>query len=129
MPDNEMQFESDIEAFLISKQGGWSHATDAGYRAHATKGLDLDTLVSFVRATQPKAWGRFERQCNSDASAKFYREFNKAVEHDGMLAVLRHGFAYRNISFRVCYFRPESSLNEEAVRHYARNDFIEYPAL
>ncbi len=121
MPDNEKQFESDIEAFLISEQGGWTRATDAGYRAHAAKGLDLDTLVSFVRATQPKAWGRFERQCNSDASEKFYREFNKAVEQDGMLAVLRHGFAYRNIPFRVCYFRPESSLNEDAARHYARN--------
>ena len=121
MPDNEKQFESDIEAFLVSAQGGWTKATDAGYRAHAAKGLDLGTLVDFVKTTQPKAWGRFERQCNNDAAEKFYREFDKAVQRDGMLAVLRHGFSYRNISFRVCYFRPESSLNDEATRLYGQN--------
>ncbi|MBO4295350.1 MAG: hypothetical protein J5863_01135 [Desulfovibrio sp.] len=43
------------------------------------------------------------------------------MQRDGMLAVLRHGFAYRNIPFRVCCFQPESSLNEEAARHYAQN--------
>ena len=32
MPDNEKQFESDIESFLISNLGGWKKATDAGYR-------------------------------------------------------------------------------------------------
>lgn len=121
MPDNEMQFESVIVAFLISEQGGWTNASDAGYRAHAAKGFDLDTLVAFVQTTQPKAWSRFEWQSNSDASEKFYREFDKAVQKDGVLAVLRHGFSYRNIPFRVCYFWPESSLNDEAVSHYAQN--------
>ncbi|MBR3665313.1 MAG: hypothetical protein IKN64_11800 [Desulfovibrio sp.] len=37
MPDNEKQFESDIEAFLVSKQGGCTKASDAGYRSHAAK--------------------------------------------------------------------------------------------
>ncbi len=55
MPDNEKQFESDIEAFLISEQGGWTRATDAGYRAHADKGLDLDTLVSFFPISRRSA--------------------------------------------------------------------------
>jgi len=26
--DNEKQFESDIESFLISEEGGWTKATD-----------------------------------------------------------------------------------------------------
>ena len=33
MPDNEKQFEQDIESFLISPAGGWQKASDAGYRA------------------------------------------------------------------------------------------------
>ena len=32
MADNERQFEMDIESFLISDEGGWKKATDAGYR-------------------------------------------------------------------------------------------------
>ena len=39
MPDNEKQFETDIESFLISPAGGWQKATDAGYRSEASKGM------------------------------------------------------------------------------------------
>ena len=31
MAENEKQFESNIEAFLISSAGGYEKATDAGY--------------------------------------------------------------------------------------------------
>lgn len=30
MPDNEKQFEQDIESFLTSPVGGWQKASDAG---------------------------------------------------------------------------------------------------
>ena len=67
MPDNEKQFEQDIESFLTSPVGGWQKASDAGYRASMDSGmaLDLDTLVSFIQATQPIQWQRFEKQCSS----------------------------------------------------------------
>ena len=32
MAENEKQFESNIEAFLISPAGGYEKATDAGYK-------------------------------------------------------------------------------------------------
>lgn len=31
MAENEKQFESNIEAFLVSSAGGYEKATDAGY--------------------------------------------------------------------------------------------------
>ena len=54
MPDNEKQFEQDIESFLISPAGGWQKASDAGCRASMDSGmaLDLGTLVEFIKATQ-----------------------------------------------------------------------------
>ena len=53
MPDNERQFEQDIESFLISPAGGWQKASDAGYRASmdSSMALDLDTLVGFIQTT------------------------------------------------------------------------------
>lgn len=42
MPDNEKQFEQDIESFLISSAGGWQKAFDAGYRAAMDSGMALD---------------------------------------------------------------------------------------
>ena len=67
MQDNEKRFESDIEEFLISPEGGWDKASDAGYCASKGSGmaLDLSTLIGFVKDTQPVAWQRFEKQCNS----------------------------------------------------------------
>lgn len=123
MPENEKQFEEDIASFLTSPAGGWVSATDAGYRsaAGAGKALDLETLVDFVKSTQPLVWKRFEKQCGGDAVQKFYRCFEDAVQKDGLIHVLRHGFHYRGMEFRVCWFRPESSLNELAVERYGQN--------
>lgn len=123
MPDNEKQFESDIESFLISPAGGWQKATDAGYRSEISRGmaLDLETLLAFVQATQPITWQRFERQSKTDPQKKFYKVFQDAVDADGLISVLRHGFRYRGMEFRVCYFKPESTLNATASRHYQQN--------
>lgn len=39
----------------------------------------------------------------------------------GKISVLRHGFKHRGITFRVCYFKPESHLNKTATEHYNQN--------
>ena len=85
MPDNEKQFETDIEAYLTSPAGGWEKAADAGYRAGFVRdasgalieneALDLETLCAFVKATQPVAWALFEKRCKSDPQRKFYKAF------------------------------------------------------
>ena len=123
MADTEKQFESDIEAFLISDAGGWTKATDAGYRSSESKGmaLDIDTLVSFVQITQKLAWTQFAKKCNSDPKRKFYKAFEDAVAMDGIVSVLQHGFKYRGQEFKVCYFKPESELNQLSQTRYKQN--------
>ena len=121
MAENEKQFESNIEAFLISPAGGYEKATDAGYASSSGMALDIHTLVGFVKATQPVMWQRFEKQCNSDPYRKFYKCFEDAVQMDGLLSVMRHGFKHRGMNFRVCYFKPESTLNDVAVKRYEQN--------
>ena len=121
MVENEKQFESNIEAFLISPDGGYEKATDAGYTASSDMALDIHTLVGFVKATQPIMWQRFEKQCNSDPYRKFYKCFEDAVQMDGLLSVMRHGFKHRGMDFKVCYFKPESTLNDVAVKRYEQN--------
>lgn len=114
----EKQFETDIEAFLISEEGGYTKTTDT-YDPIA--GLYVNTLISFIKETQPKEWTRFERQCNSDPIKKFCMAFENACDTDGLISVLRHGFKYRGITFRVCYFKPESHLNKTANLLYEQN--------
>ena len=121
MAEDERQFETNIEAFLISPAGGYTKATDAGYVASSSMALDINTLVEFVRTTQPVMWKRFEKQCNSDPYKKFYKCFEDAVQMDGLLSVMRHGFKHRGMDFKVCYFKPESTLNDVAVKRYKQN--------
>ena len=78
----ERNLEEDIEAFLCSPEAGYLKCDDrhsllaiddgsyqmvnGGYMAHRERALDAVTLVNFIQSTQPKAWERFERMCNSD---------------------------------------------------------------
>lgn len=116
-PD-EKKFETDIEAALLSPAGGYVEGKDT-YDAKA--GLYVNTLIEFVKKTQPKEWTRFEHANNIDTVKKFCAAFNNACGIDGLVSVLRHGFKHRGITFRVCYFKPESTLNQTAAALYAKN--------
>lgn len=123
MNESERTFEEYIESYLTSDEGGWTKATDAGYRSEESRGMALDiiTLTDFVKNTQPMAWRRLERVSNINPVKQFYKAFDNAITQDGLISVLRHGFKHRGISFRVCYFKPESELNETAVENYKKN--------
>ena len=123
MDERERIFEGFIESYLISEEGGWAKATDAGLRSEESRGMNLDivTLTDFVKSTQPMAWRRFERMCTINPVRQFYKSFENAVTQDGLISVLRYGFKHRGINFRVCYFKPESELNDLAVENYKKN--------
>ena len=114
----EKRFESDIESFFISKDGGYTKGN--GHYDHLYA-IYPDKLIAFVKETQPKEWSRFEKMNTLKPEEKFCRVFADAVDTDGMLDVVRKGFKHRGISFRVCYFKPESSLNATDAKHYAAN--------
>lgn len=123
MNETEKRFEEFIESYLVSEDGGWTKATDAGYCSDESKDMFLDivTLTDFVKSTQPMAWKRFERMCTINPVRQFYKAFENAITQDGLISVLRHGFKHRGINFRVCYFKPESELNEVSITNYQKN--------
>ena len=120
MPDTtEKRFEMDIADFLLSPAGGYTGNHDV---YDPRFGLFPDTLCRFVQKTQPKEWARFVMQNQTEPERKFCLAFNNACDAEGLLSVLRHGFKHRGVSFRVCYFRPESGLNQTAANLYAKNE-------
>ena len=116
----EKRFESDIEAFFLSAVGGYTKCND---EYDPKLGLYKDTLIRFIKDSQPKAWQRFVNMNAVDPEKKFCSAFNNACDSFGILDVLRHGFKHRGVSFRVCYFMPESSLNQLDVENYQKNIF------
>ena len=121
MPLNttEKQFESDIAAALLSPAGGYTRNGDC---YDPKLGLFVDTLIRFVQKTQPNEWAFFEKQNPVNPVRKFCTAFNNACDADGLLSVLRYGFKHRGRRFRVCYFQPESALNQKDAQRYAQNE-------
>lgn len=119
MEYKEIRFEQDVETFLLSPYGGYQKGDMNNY--DKDKALDMDTLISFVRTTQPKEWDRFERITVSDVEKKFFKAINDAIDNFGLIHVLRHGFKYRGIDFRAAYFKPESELNMRLWDLYNEN--------
>lgn len=115
----EKRFESDIEAFFLSPAGGYTRNNDI---YDTDLGLYSATLIRFIQKTQPNKWKRFTMQNSVDPERKFCAAFNNACDMDGLISVLRHGFKHRGISFRVCYFKPESTLNQTATSLYEKNE-------
>lgn len=114
----EKRFEQDIETFMLSKEGGYTKTTDT-YDVNC--GLYVNTLMKFIQETQPKEWARFENANKVNPVNKFIQAFNLACDEYGLLHVLRHGFKHRGITFKVCYFKPESGLNQTAIDNYNSN--------
>lgn len=115
----EKRFESDIEEFFLSPAGGYTHNQDA---YDSQLGVYKDTLLRFIQKTQPKEWKRFLLQNKVDPERKFCLAFNNACDMDGLISALRHGFKHRGIPFKVCYFKPESGLNQTAMSLYEENE-------
>ena len=115
---NEKRFEADIEASFLASAGGYTKGNDI---YDPKQGLYVNTLIDFVKDSQPKEWARFENANKVNTIQKFCQAFNTATDMYGILYVLRHGFKHRGIQFRVCYFKPESSLNKTTTELYENN--------
>lgn len=115
----EKRFESDIEEFFLLPEGGYTKNTDS---YDPKLGVFSDTLIRFIKNTQEKEWKRFLSQNAVDPERKFIVAFNNACDMDGLLYVLRHGFKHRGITFKICFFKPVSTLNQLDAEAYAKNE-------
>lgn len=129
MDKSEKRFEQDIESFLISEDGGYeqfSYTNPNGHRIHKyvydkEKALYPEILLNFIMQTQPKQWARYVRYYGDDASEKFYLRLESSINEHGLIYVLKHGVDDMGINIKVCYFKPESELNENQNALYKSN--------
>lgn len=114
---SERQFESDIEAAFLKN----------GYRQVSPSFYDKETAVfpnllkEFISTTQPKEWARYEKFYGEKSTDKLIRRFNETVEARGVLDVMKNGIEDMGIKLKLCYFRPESTLNQELINLYKKN--------
>ena len=118
-PLKEIELEETIEHSLIT-QGGYQKGESKDF--DRIKALKVQTLIDFVKTTQPKEWELYQT-LQSKPEESFIKRFDEVVAKNGLLYILRNGFKDRGREFRVCYFKPETELNKTDVANYQANVF------
>lgn len=127
MDTSEKRFEYDIEQYLIShgyeqfngqdKDGNWVHN-----RQHdVDKCIYMDVLCEFIAKTQSKEWAKYTKYYGDKAADKLYTRLEQTISNEGLISVLRNGITDMGVKLKVCYFKPESTLNETLNEQYAAN--------
>ena len=93
----ERNFEDDICAWLCT-HGGYRPGDPA--RFDRTRALDVQTLLDFVRTSQPKAWKMHQFKNPGKAEQSFVDRFCEEVRRRSLLDVLR--YALERPGIRVC---------------------------
>ncbi|MGN0301756.1 MAG: type I restriction endonuclease subunit R, partial [Anaerotardibacter sp.] len=127
---SEKIFEDHVEQFLedsgwksyrLEREAGVPKAGQADYDRDLA--LKLDSLIGFIKDTQPKEWAKIEGFYDNP-EAKFAAQLNKELRFNGLVEVLRHGMKMApGARFKLCYFKPESSINTNAWTNYSKNRF------
>ena len=129
MDKSEKRFERDIESFLISPAGGYEQFVgqdkDGNWvhnRQHdVDKAIYLDVLIEFIEKSQPKAWARYLKYYGVNAPEKLYRRLEDTIANQGLVYVLRNGIEDMGVKLKMCYFKPESVLNDDLQALYEAN--------
>ncbi|MGI6221483.1 MAG: type I restriction endonuclease subunit R, partial [Coriobacteriales bacterium] len=126
---SEYDFENDVESFLHAS--GWSIFPDnATAQADYDRKLVLKTgsLIGFVKETQPVEWAKIENLYGEQAEERFLKrlcdELEPHEDRGGLINLLRRGFKMApGAQFRLCFFKPATSKNPDALACYEANRF------
>ena len=113
----EAAFETVIEAHLLAN-GYVSVPGDAFDRERA---IFPAAALDFIRATQPKEWGRLEALLGPQTGAQILADLCSWLDAHGALATLRHGFKCYGRTLYAAFFKAAHDLNPELNARYAAN--------
>ncbi len=125
----EKNFENNVESMM--HEAGWD-VFDSNAEAQADydrrKALKTQSLIGFVKETQPEEWAKIEGLYGSQVEARFLKRLCDELEpHDdrgGVINVLRHGIKMApGAQFRLCFFKPATCKNPDAWERYEKNRF------
>ena len=114
---SESAFESVIEAHLL--QNGYAPVAGDGF--DRDRAIFPDTVLAFIRETQPRDWGKLEALHGDKTGEQILGDLCKWMDSHGALATLRHGFKCYGRTLHAAYFKAAHELNPELEARYAAN--------
>ena len=117
---SEAAFETVIEAQLLAN-GDVSVDRDGFDRERA---IFPETVLAFIRATQPKEWARLEALHGTKTGEQILSDLCKWMDAHSLLATLRHGFKCYGRTLHASYFKVAHELNPELEARCAANCLV-----
>ncbi|PZD79658.1 type I restriction endonuclease subunit R [Mesonia sp. K7] len=114
----EYTFEEAIENSLL-EEGGYVKGYSKDFDSKL--GIFPSYVTNFLELSQPQQWARITNIHKNDVQEKVIQRLLRELELRGTLDVLRNGFTDYGVKFKMAYFKPESSLNPEALDLYQKN--------
>lgn len=114
----ESTFVAVAEGMLL--HGGWHSGSNSEWDVEIA--LFSARVLEFLEETQPKLWAEMKKQLGEELERELIRILIKELDLKGTLHILRHGFKFYGKKFRLAYFKPAHSLNEETLTLYAKNN-------
>ena len=110
-------FETVIETHLLAN--GYVTVNRDGFDRE--RAIFPETVLAFIRATQPKEWARLEALHGKKTGEQILSDLCKWMDANGALATLRHGFKCYGRTLHAAYFKAAHELNPELEARYAAN--------
>jgi type I restriction enzyme R subunit len=85
--------------------------------------MDIEELVAFIQATQPKEWTKITKQFSGAEKESLAAQVSALVQKRGTLEVLRNGVSFSGINLQLAYFKPSAGGNPEHQARYEGNRF------
>ena len=114
----ERDFEMAIEACLTGS-GGYEKRSPNAY--DETLALLPDDVSGFLKDSQPTKWKALEALLGPKITTTLLDSLSNELDLKGTLHILRHGFKCYGKTFRMAWFRPNTTMNPEAAESYASN--------
>lgn len=115
---SEKALESVIEEDLL--KSGYVQ----GHMYNRDTCLDQETMIEFIKASQPVAWQKLEKHFKSETASQIIARLTKELELRGTLDVLRKGIDLFGNQIKLAYFKPEHGLSDQALERYLENRLI-----
>ena len=106
---SEAAFETVIEAHLLGN--GYVPVAEEGFDRE--RAIFPETILGFIRETQPKAWAKLEALHGNATGEQILSDLCKWMDTHGALATLRHGFKCYGRTLHAAYFKAAHELNPE----------------
>ncbi len=116
-PTDEAAFETVIEDHLLNH--GYVRVPGEGFDRE--RAIFPDTVLAFIRETQPKEWSKIEALRGDGTGEQVLGDLCKWMDANGSLATLRHGFKCYGRTLRAAFFKAAHALNPELEARYAAN--------